>query len=98
MLTASARSRRDHRLGVDPATTTYVAELGVAAHARRLGIARRLLEDVHAGLPPQTTACVVRTLASNAPAIALYRRHDYTLVPDLIQPWNGRDRVFLRHG
>lgn len=83
------------RLGVDPATTMYVAELGVAAYARRRGIAGRLLEDVHAGLPPRTTGCLVRTLASNAPAIALYQRHGYTLVPGIVQPWNGRDRVFL---
>jgi GNAT superfamily N-acetyltransferase len=33
------------KLGIDPATTAYIAELGVAPQARRGGIASRLLDE-----------------------------------------------------
>ncbi|MBM7787812.1 GNAT family N-acetyltransferase [Tenggerimyces flavus] len=82
-------------LGVDFATTTYLAELGVASSARRIGLASTLVERLHAELPETTTACVVRTLEWNAPAIALYERHGYELADGVTQEWNGRTRVFL---
>jgi ribosomal protein S18 acetylase RimI-like enzyme len=85
-------------LGIDASTTMYVAELGVEPSQRRQGIAGRLLGEVHENLRPETTTCVVRTLAVNEPAIELYRRHGYAVVPGLTQEWNGRERVFLtRH-
>lgn len=83
------------QLGVDPATTTYLAELGVAASARRRGVASALLTDLDRALPPDTTACVIRTLADNDPAIALYERHGYQVAHHVDQTLHGRARVFL---
>lgn len=83
------------RLGVVPETTMYLAELGVATTARRQGVAARLVDELHAGFPATTTACVVRTLAGNEPAVALYQRHGYRLVDHVTQQWNGRERIFL---
>jgi ribosomal protein S18 acetylase RimI-like enzyme len=83
------------RLGVRPATTMYLAELGVSSTARRQGIAGRLVDDLHTAFPAGTAASVVRTLAGNEPAVALYRRHGYQLVDGVTQQWNGRERIFL---
>lgn len=83
------------RLGVDFATTAYVAELGVAAGVRRQGIASLLLRQVHDALTPRTTDVLIRTLADNGPAITFYRRHGYRVVDDVRQQWHGRPRVFL---
>lgn len=82
-------------LGVDFATTIYLAELGISSTARRLGLASTLIERLHAELPTGTTACVVRTLEWNTPAIALYQRHGYQLADGVTQQFNGRPRVFL---
>jgi ribosomal protein S18 acetylase RimI-like enzyme len=83
------------RLGIDPATTMYVAELGVAPAARRRGIASALLTRAHQAYPAGTTASVVRTLAGNQPAIQLYERHGYRHVEGLEQNLHGRARIFL---
>jgi ribosomal protein S18 acetylase RimI-like enzyme len=83
------------QLGVEPATTEYLAELGVDTSVRRQGIASALLEGMHAALPATTTAVVIRTLAENAPAIAFYERHGYQLIDGVRQVWNGRPRIFL---
>jgi ribosomal protein S18 acetylase RimI-like enzyme len=82
-------------LGVDYATTIYLAELGISSSARRIGLASTLIERLHAELPADTTACVVRTLEWNAPAIALYERHGYQVADGVKQRFNGRPRVFL---
>ncbi len=83
------------QLQVDPETTEYLAELGVDGTVRRRGVASTLLERFHHGLPPSTTAIVVRTLADNAPAIAFYRLHGYELIDGVGQLWNNRERIFL---
>ncbi|MEU4389880.1 GNAT family N-acetyltransferase [Kribbella sp. NPDC023855] len=83
------------QLQLDPATTEYLAELGVDSSRRRHGIASTLLERMHHGLPPSTTAVVVRTLAGNEPAIAFYKLHGYELIDGVTQLWNGRERIFL---
>lgn len=85
----------EEALGVDFGSTLYLAELGVATTARRIGLASTLIERLHAERSPGTTACVVRTLEHNAPAIALYQRHGYELADGVVQQWNGRPRVFL---
>jgi ribosomal protein S18 acetylase RimI-like enzyme len=85
----------EEALGVDFETTLYLAELGISSDARRIGLASTLIERLHADVPASTTACVVRTLDHNAPAIALYERHGYELADGVIQQWNGRPRVFL---
>lgn len=82
-------------LGIDPATTMYVAELGVAPTARRRGIASSLLTRARQAYPVGTTASVVRTLAGNQPAVRLYQRHGYRLVDGVQQDLHGRARVFL---
>jgi ribosomal protein S18 acetylase RimI-like enzyme len=83
------------QLGVDPATTEYLAEMGVDESVRRHGIASALLAQMHEMLPTTTTAVVVRTLAENATAIAFYERHGYQLVDGVQQTWNARQRIFL---
>jgi hypothetical protein len=50
---------------------------------------------MHHGLPPSTTAVVVRTLTENEPAIAFYQLHGYELIEGVTQLWNGRERIFL---
>jgi ribosomal protein S18 acetylase RimI-like enzyme len=83
------------RLGVDLATTAYLAELGVAASVRRHGVASLLLRHMHDALTPDTTDVVVRTIAGNEPAIAFYQRHGYQVVDSVTQQLNGRPRIFL---
>lgn len=82
-------------LGVEPSTTAYLAELGVCTKVRRRGIASMLLGVLLAGPPAGTTAWVVRTLAINTPAIALYQRHGFELAPTAPQVLHGRPRVYL---
>ncbi|WP_165554460.1 GNAT family N-acetyltransferase [Kribbella capetownensis] len=83
-------------LEIDPATTEYLAELGVDETVRRQGIASRLLEHVHEGLPSATMTVLIRTLTDNHPAIDFYRRQGYEVIENVKQEWNGRSRVFLR--
>lgn len=85
-------------LGVEPASTVYLAELAVSPGVRRRGIASTLLDLMTERSPSGTTAWVIRTLANNAPAIALYRRHGFEVVPGVTELRHGRTRVYLvRH-
>ncbi|MGH3916199.1 MAG: GNAT family N-acetyltransferase [Pseudonocardiaceae bacterium] len=84
--------------GVQPSETSYLAELGVCATARRHGIASLLLGRMLADPPTGTTAWVTRTLEINTAAITLYQRHGFQLVPAVTQVRHGRPRVYLvRH-
>ncbi|TCC50639.1 GNAT family N-acetyltransferase [Kribbella capetownensis] len=97
-LPIAAYGQLDNLLGelaVDPATTEYLAELGVDETVRRQGIASALLSRLHDGLPSATTAVLIRTLADNHPAIEFYRRQGYQLIDGVTQEWNGRGRIFL---
>ncbi|MGH3671206.1 MAG: GNAT family N-acetyltransferase, partial [Pseudonocardiaceae bacterium] len=60
---------------------------------RRQGLANTLIARL-IGQPP-ASAWVVRTLENNGPAIALYRRHGFELVPEVLEVRHGRPRVFL---
>lgn len=82
-------------LDADPSATLYLAELAVAAYARRRGLARALVERALQDCPADLDTVLVRTLASNEPAIALYERLGFRVLPDAQQQWHGRDRVFL---
>ncbi|MGH3768687.1 MAG: GNAT family N-acetyltransferase [Pseudonocardiaceae bacterium] len=81
--------------GMQPSATGYLAELGVSTAMRRQGIASTLLTRATDARRTEASAWVVRTLENNAPAIALYQRHGFTLVPRASQIHNGRARVFL---
>ncbi len=82
-------------LGVQPSETGYLAELGVCVTARRRGVASLLLSRTLANPPAGITGWVMRTLENNAPAITLYRRHGFTLVPCVTEMRHGRLRVYL---
>ncbi|MGH3567708.1 MAG: GNAT family N-acetyltransferase [Pseudonocardia sp.] len=81
------------RLGMYSPDAEYLAELGVSAAQRRQGIASTLL--ARAIEQRRSSAWVVRTLEINGPAIALYQRHGFHLVPEVVQVHHGRARVFL---
>lgn len=59
------------------AATYHISRLGVAPHAQRRGIARRLLDHVVQQAPRPSTL-TVSTAVANTPAIALYRRVGFT--------------------
>lgn len=79
----------------DPTATLYLAELAVATSARRRGLAGTLVERALQASPANLDRVLVRTLASNEPAIALYERLGFRVRQDAHQQWHGRDRVFL---
>lgn len=84
------------RLGVEPARTLYLAELGVARAARRQGIGAALVDATIEVAP--TDVIVVRALVEHHAAIALYQRLDFTIVAGVEQTHRGRRRLFLiRH-
>ncbi len=60
---------------------------------RRHGLATTLLTRVIDQRP--SSAWLVRTLENNTPAITLYQRHGFELVPEVREVRHRRPRVFL---
>jgi len=82
------------QLASNPMGALYVAELGVAAAHRHQGIALKLAR-ASLSEEPAEQEWVVRTLAINSPAIALYQRLGFRLLDRPRQLHRGRERVFL---
>ena len=58
----------------------YISNVAVASEARRRGIADALLDALAARTKDTLAFLTLEVRASNAPAIALYKKHDFSVV------------------
>lgn len=85
----------ENSLGVDPTSTYYVAELGVAEPARRCGLGAALVGAMVEATPSDIDGLAVRTLVDHHAAIGLYQGIGFSIVPGLVQIYHDRPRLFL---
>lgn len=69
--------------GIDIERCAYIAELGVDENNRRKGVGISLVEELLMALPDERT--LLRTNKDNYPAISLYQRLGFSIVPEMTE-------------